>query len=294
MPHSLPRAGTNPHWTRSSRPARVVCALATGVALVAAVAPASSACAATSAGTNLRAVVVPGSATSSSLRPPVSFPAHPKGLPRQSSYRGKLDDPAGYQMQQACVSAPSRGVVKLRALALKTYGRGGSSPATPRACTSGGTSEHKDGRAWDWMLSVHNTADKRVAANFLAWLTGPGPSGTRGEMARRLGVMYVIFNHKSWASYRGSWERYDGSDPHTSHIHISLSWNGARAHTSFWTGHRWAVDYGTCVAFRGQPAVAPTARPRTKPCESAVIAPRLSRLPLLWIGSSGSLVSKAH
>jgi peptidoglycan hydrolase-like protein with peptidoglycan-binding domain len=197
-------------------------------------------------------------------------------------------------MQQACVAVPSRGVVRLRALALRTYGRGGSSPATPRACTSGSTSEHKDGRAWDWMLNVHNRADKRVAANFLAWLTGPGPSGVRGEMARRLGIMYVIYNHKSWASYRGSWERYAGEDPHTSHIHVSLSWNGARAHTSFWTGHRWATDYGTCVVFRGQPALAPTSRPRTKPCESPVVAPRLSRMPRLWVGSAGSIVKKAQ
>ena len=228
------------------------------------------------------------------LAPPVAFPAHPRGLPRQTHWGKTVDDPAGYQPQQACVATPSRGIVKLRALALKTYGRGGSSPATPRACTSGGTSEHKDGRAWDWMLNVHNAADKRVAANFLAWVTGPGPSGERGEMARRLGIMYVIYNHKSWASYRGTWERYTGSDPHTSHIHISLSWNGARAHTSFWTGRTWATDYGTCVIFRGQPAQAPTGIVRTEPCNSPVMAPRLSRLPLLWMGSTGSNVSKAQ
>jgi peptidoglycan hydrolase-like protein with peptidoglycan-binding domain len=222
------------------------------------------------------------------------FPAHPRGLPRPRPWGHRIDDPAGYQAQQACVAAPSRGIVKLRALALKAYDRGGSSPASPRACTSGGTSEHKDGRAWDWMLDVHNAADKRVAADFLAWVTGPGPSGERGEMAHRLGIMYVIYNHKSWASYRGTWERYTGSDPHTSHIHVSLSWNGARAHTSFWTGRTWATDYGTCVVFRGQPAQAPTAIVRTTPCNDPVMAPRLSRLPLLWMGSNGSIVSKAQ
>ncbi len=235
-----------------------------------------------------------GTQAYAAVRPPVAFPAHPQGLPRQGPWGGQLDNAAGYQPQQACVAAPTRGIVKLRALALRTYDRGGSSPATPRACTSVGTSEHKDGRAWDWMLDVHNAADKRVAADFLAWVTGPGPSGERGEMARRLGIMYVIYNHKSWASYRGTWESYTGSDPHTSHIHVSLSWNGARAHTSFWTGRTWATDYGTCVIFRGQPAQAPTASVRTTPCNSPVVAPRLSRLPLLWMGSTGSNVSKAQ
>jgi peptidoglycan hydrolase-like protein with peptidoglycan-binding domain len=144
------------------------------------------------------------------------------------------------------------------------------------------------------MLSVSNAADKKVAADFLSWLTGPGPSGVRGEMARRLGVMYVIFNHRTWASYRGTWEQYDGADPHTSHIHISLSWNGARAHTSFWTGHTWATDYGTCQVFNGQPAVVPTNRPRLTPCGAPVGSPRISRLPLQWLGSSGDLVRKGQ
>jgi peptidoglycan hydrolase-like protein with peptidoglycan-binding domain len=229
-----------------------------------------------------------------SVRPPVTFPGHPRGLPAPKHWGSKLDDPAGYQMQQACVAAPSRGIVKLRSLALRTYDRGGSSPATPRACTSGSTSEHKDGRAWDWMLNVHNRADKKVAANFLGWLVGPGPSGVHGEMARRLGVMYVIYNHEIWASYRGTWAAYDGPDPHTSHIHISLSWNGARAHTSFWTGHTWATDYGTCQVFRRQPAVSPTSRPRLTPCPPAVTAPRISHLPLAWMGSVGDGVRKGQ
>lgn len=277
---------------RSTRRGVALTAVAALTVSLAALAP--SVAVATSTATGPAASVIAGSAALAPDAPPVAFPRHPGGLPRQSTYRAGLDDPAGYQMQQACVAAPSRGIVKLRALALKTYGRGGSSPATPRACTSGSTSEHKDGRAWDWMVDVHNRADRRAAADFLAWVTGPGPSGARGEMARRLGLMYVIYNHKSWASYRGTWEAYSGADPHTSHVHISLSWNGARAHTSFWTGHAWATDYGTCVAFRGQPALAPTAKPRLSPCNSPTVAPRLSRLPLLWMGSAGATVSKAQ
>ena len=30
-------------------------------------------------------------------------------------------------------------------------------------------------------------------------------------------------------------------------MHISLSWNGARAQTTFWTGNVYRTDYGPCV-----------------------------------------------
>jgi hypothetical protein len=186
------------------------------------------------------------------------------------------------------------GIVKLRSLVLDTYGRGGTSPAAPRACAIGGQSEHKEGRAWDWMVDVGNKADRAAAADFLAWLTGPGPSGERAEMASRLGVMYVIYNRKSWSSYTGYWKDYTGYDPHTSHVHISLSWNGARAHTSFWTGRVWATDLGTCQFFGNQPAVVPPARPRTTACPQPVAAPRTSTQPFSWLGSSGSSVATAQ
>jgi hypothetical protein len=50
--------------------------------------------------------------------------------------------------------------------------------------------------------------------------------------------MYVIWNHKIWSSYNAGagWRPYSGPDPHTSHMHISLSWAGALKKTSYWTG----------------------------------------------------------
>lgn len=226
--------------------------------------------------------------------PPVPMPANPQGMPAPTRPGNALDAFAGYQGQSACASTPSPGIVQLRALALQTYARGGTSPAYARSCASGGTSEHKDGRAWDWMLSYSNLADRKAAADFLSWLTGPGPSGVRGEMAARLGIMYVIFNHRSWSSYNREWSTYTGYDPHTSHIHISLSWNGARAHTSFWTGKVWATDYGPCQVFTSQPAVAPTNVARTQPCVGAVMSPRRSTLPFSWLGGGGDAVAAAQ
>jgi len=205
-----------------------------------------------------------------------------------------IDPFAGYQGQSACTATPSPGIVALRRLALRTYGRGGDSPAYVRSCASGSTSEHKDGRAWDWMLNHANSADRRVAADFLSWLTGPGPGGERGEMAARLGVMYVIYNRRSWSSYSRTWSTYTGYSSHTDHIHLSLSWNGARARTSFWTGKVWATDVGPCQVFTSQPGTAPTSRSRTRPCPSAVVSPRGSTLPLAWMGSTGTAVTSAQ
>jgi peptidoglycan hydrolase-like protein with peptidoglycan-binding domain len=229
-----------------------------------------------------------------SVRPPVNLPAHPEGLTPPATLPATVDSAPAYQPQTGCAAKAMPGTLRLRELALATYGRGGTSPATPRACTDGGTSEHKDGRAWDWMLNVSNRADRAAAADFLSWLTGPGPSGEPGELAARLGVMYVIYNHKIWAGYAPGWRRYDGADPHTSHIHISLTWNGARAHTSFWTGRVWPTDVGVCQVFKRQPSVVAGKRPRTKPCPEPVASPRGSTRPLAWRGSAGPGVEAAQ
>jgi hypothetical protein len=57
-------------------------------------------------------------------------------------------------------------------------------------------------------------------------------------MVRRLGVMYIIYNRRIWASYRAEegWRPYVGANPHTDHIHFSFSWAGARKQTSYWDG----------------------------------------------------------
>ena len=60
--------------------------------------------------------------------------------------------------------------------------------------------------------------------------------------------MYVIFNNRMWGAWDGQWEDYNGCQAkkmqahaydnacHRTHVHISLSWNGARGKTTFWTG----------------------------------------------------------
>jgi len=152
-----------------------------------------------------------------------------------------------YLPQVSCDPAPKPGVSAFRALMLATYSRG-SDGGISRSCSDGGQSEHKEGRAWDWMLDLHNSADHAAGTAALTFLLAPGPHGEVAWNARRLGIMYIIWNRHIWASYRASegWRAYTGPNPHTDHIHFSFAWAGAMKHTSWWTGRVAVVDYGPC------------------------------------------------
>jgi hypothetical protein len=86
------------------------------------------------------------------------------------------------------------------------------------------------------MLNVNNSADRAVAGDVLNWLLATDQYGNRHAMARRLGIMYIIWNRQVWRAYQSSsgWQPYSGSNPHTDHIHFSFSWPGARKQTTWW------------------------------------------------------------
>lgn len=203
------------------------------------------------------AAVLPLTATlpSSDAAPaaPAAAPAAvaaPVGVvPATPAFGAAIDSPADYQGQSLCSPKAKLGATKLAALIRATYGT--SSIGISRACSDGGVSEHKEGRALDWMLNVKNAAQKAKADSFLSWLLAKDKYGNAAAMARRLGVMYIGWNNKFWRGYdiaRG-WDDLKGcsTDPakkkssydtycHRNHIHLSLSWEGASALTSFWTG----------------------------------------------------------
>jgi hypothetical protein len=152
-----------------------------------------------------------------------------------------------YQPQTTCDPDPKPGVVSFRRLILEAYpntGAGGIS----RACNIGGRSEHKEGRAWDWGVNYTNLAQRLKAQDMLDWLLRTDRHGNRHAMARRLGIMYVIWNRRMWTSWDHGWEVYcvqyawvcrdpdtgQALHPHRDHMHISFSWRGARKNTSFW------------------------------------------------------------
>jgi hypothetical protein len=132
-----------------------------------------------------------------------------------------------------------------------------TSYATGYACGTDGTrSEHYDGRAIDWMVDVHNARQHAAAKAAIGWLLATDAAGNRFAMARRLGVMYLIYDNRMWGAWDGRWEEYnncshlpqrsDDNACHRTHMHISLTWNGAMARTSYWTGRVPLTDYGPC------------------------------------------------
>ena len=181
-------------------------------------------------------------------------PRVPRGLPAAIEALG------GYVEQTACQPAARPGTLKLAQLLASTYRDfGATSYNTGYACGTDGTrSEHYDGRAIDWMVDVHNARQHAAAKAAIAWLLATDAAGNKFAMARRLGVMYLIYDNRMWGAWDGRWEQYDNclhhpapaydNTCHRTHVHISLTWNGAMGRTSYWTGRVWPTDYGPCRA----------------------------------------------
>ncbi len=200
-----------------------------------------------------------------------------------------LDVQPSYAAQTSCDPFAKPGATAFGDLMLATYHTG--SYGISRLCHLDGTSEHKDGRAIDWMLSVDDPAQKAVADAALAWLTADN-----GANARRLGVMYLIWNRQMWRAYapeRG-WQPYTGSSPHTDHIHTSLTWDGAMKRTSWWTGSALtSYDLGPCRVYAGQYAPLYTG-PRYQSCPSSLPAPPATTFPVYVYGQAAPDIAVAQ
>jgi len=227
--------------------------------------------------------------------PPVGqapFPTGPgsPGLPGSLAPSGILEPAPTYVPQTSCDPVEKKGIKAFKALVMATY-PAGRDWGTVRDCSADGTSEHLEGRAWDWNVDVKNPAQFAQAGQLLGWLTADA-----GANARRLGVMYIGYNHRIWAAYRASegWRRLSNSNPHTDHVHFSFTWNGANKKTSFWTGKTKSQDFGPCRIYQGQPAPLRASK-NPAPCPTAAALPSAWRsATLLWRGSSGSLVTAAQ
>ena len=139
-------------------------------------------------------------------------------------------------------------------------------------------------------INANDPAQKKIADDIVAWLTA-----NQGAMARRLGVMYLIWNRQIWGTWDipGGWQPYSGSSPHTDHIHTSLTWDGAMKNTSWWTGVALTTwDEGPCQVYQGEPAAIYTAR-RIDDCPAAVAPPKTPP-PSTVHGSSGTEVTTAQ
>jgi peptidoglycan hydrolase-like protein with peptidoglycan-binding domain len=180
----------------------------------------------------------------------VPSPSTPRRLP------AAMEPLAGYVPVTSCDPRAKPGTSALGRLLVATYP--GTSYGIDRTCGTSPTSEHNEGRAIDWMVSVRNPTTRAQAVTTLNWLLAKDAAGNPYANARRLGVMYIIWNNKMWRAYNPSagWGEYQNCSKrpatsldttcHRDHIHISLSWEGAMARTSFWTRKVAARDYGPC------------------------------------------------
>ncbi len=200
-----------------------------------------------------------------------------------------------YRSQLSCDPAAKPGVEAYARMVMQHYGVGRSGGIV-RGCGIGASSEHKEGRAFDYMLSVKVPAQKAAGDSLTQWLTGADDHGVVGGNARRLGVMYVIWNRRIWSTYAvgSGWRAYHGASAHTDHVHTSFTWDGAEKRTSWWDGSPVTTeDKGPCRVFLGQPAPIYTG-PRLTSCPSKLPSAPASPYKLVWPGQSGSSVRVAQ
>lgn len=170
--------------------------------------------------------------------------------PRRPKVGPFIEDSSHYEGQSKCSPYAKPGVVSFQRLVLAAY-PGTGAGSISRDCSVGGTSEHKEGRAWDWGVNVANASQRAAADDLLAWLAAEDAYGNRAAMGRRLGVMYAIWNKRIWFPGSG-WRTYcvdrngacrdpedgDVRHPHTDHVHFSFTWDGARKRTTYWNPAR--------------------------------------------------------
>lgn len=214
--------------------------------------------------TGLARVALPllagGVLVAATLVPAVAVASGTAPVPKPRSFGAVADDFPRYEPENTCSPTEKVGAKKLRKLLRRTYGSSISS-YTVRPCTAS-DSGHEEGRAVDWMTNKKVPEQKAMAKAFIKWLKATDSYGNTYAMARRLGVEYIIWNNRMWRTYdpgRGSTEYSDclhkkkkgkaayANACHRTHVHISLSWDGAYKRTSYFSG------YVACPAFYQQP-----------------------------------------
>ena len=169
--------------------------------------------------------------------------SHRGTVTSSAPYLMPLEPYAGYQPQSTCRRTPKPGVLLL---ADWLVARGGGYGPISRSCAGSSTSEHKESRAFDWLLDARSDTDQALAAALLDELFAPDDTGQPHALARRMGIMYIIWDDTMYASYDGFLaKRYLSSScrkrrtcsptlRHRDHMHISLTRQGAKGRTSWY------------------------------------------------------------
>lgn len=153
------------------------------------------------------------------------------------------------ESELGCDPTPKPGVVKFRDWVMANFG--GYDAGIPRACNDSdrpNPSGHKLGRAWDFGWAV-------LSPQQLGGLKSTGKQAdvdklielllaNDGELIRRSGVTYMIWQRRIWSTTTRAWQPYSGPDPHTDHLHLSFGTAGAMGKTSLYR----AIGGGSPIA----------------------------------------------
>jgi len=183
-------------------------------------------------------------AASTVTTPPA--PPTPSGLPTGAEALSP------YVPQRSCDYREKPGVRAFADMLQHTYQDSGSYGIVNTCLREGSTSEHAEGRAFDWAVSVTNAQQVAEVDAVLRWLFATDSHGNTDAMVRRLGIMYIIWDGHIWGAYSASqgWRPYSCSGTtacHRDHVHFSFGWAGAWQRTSYWTKQIAPTDYGPCV-----------------------------------------------
>jgi hypothetical protein len=156
-----------------------------------------------------------------------------------------VEDYATYQPATGCSNGAKPGTEVLAAWIVHRFG--GGLGGIWRACDDS-TSEHHEGRAFDWTLDAGSQRDRRRALQLRTRLFATDADGNTDALARRMGVMYIIWNDHMWSAWDGfakddyrssscsSLRRCSATLRHRDHLHISLTRAGGRGETSWYAG----------------------------------------------------------
>lgn len=157
----------------------------------------------------------------------------------------KIEDFADYQPEQKCSPRAKPGAAYVSDWLVRTYG--GTRGRIGSTC-SDAVSEHQEGRAVDWGNDATRKADRKRVARFLRDVTAEDHRDRPAARARRMGIMYIIWNDRMYAAWDGfEPERYLSSScksrkkcsktlRHRDHVHISFTRRGGFGNTSWFDG----------------------------------------------------------
>lgn len=168
------------------------------------------------------------------------------GLAGAAPAAAGIEGYASYDASSTCHSKPRAGTQYLGRWVARHYG--GGYVGFGRACSkkTGPTSEHQTGRAFDWSLDASGERDRRLAREFMQRIFATDGRGNDDALARRMGIMYLIWDDQMYPAWNGFRpEPYLSSScktrkkcsralRHRDHVQVSLSRQGARGGTSWY------------------------------------------------------------